>query len=179
MGHCRRMTGTALTAPSSIRLVEAVERAGGMFVDNYGRPVGLKLPPDLPYETYESIGLMLTEVDDLVRWCCGDWIAYGEDTYKMDMYEQAVALTGMSYNTVQNWASLSRKIPPQRRRGGVRHSVHMEVKALPPADQKRLLTRAYREKIQSSQMRELVKIENGVPPEPIEREICPQCKRPL
>lgn len=167
------------TEPQSLRLIAEVEQAGGMFIDNHGLPVGLNLPPDMPFERYMAIGMALTGADDIVRWSWGDWIAYGEDTYKDDMYLQAVAMTGKSYNTVQNWASLSRKVPPKRRRGDVRHSVHMEVKALPPNDQKRLLAKAARERMQSTEMRELVKDERGVAPEPIEREVCPHCLRPL
>jgi len=165
--------------PRSIQLLAEVEKAGGMFVGANGQPVGLHLPPDMPFDRYEAIGQMFWSVHELSRWCVGDWIAYGEDTYRDDIYLQAVGMTGLSKNTLENYASASRLVPPQRRRPGVSHSIHVEVKSLPAGSQRRLLAKAEREQLTKEAVRGLVREEKGIPPEPIERDVCPECKRPL
>jgi len=166
-------------APQSIQLLAEVEKAGGMFISPNGQPVGLQLPPGLPFDRYEAIGQMFWTVHELSRWCVGDWIAYGEDTYRDDIYLQAVGMTGLSKNTLENYASASRLVPPQRRRSGVSHSIHVEVKSLPAGSQKRLLARAEREQLTKEAVRELVREEKGYEPPPIERPVCETCGKPL
>jgi hypothetical protein len=165
--------------PRSIQLLAEVEKAGGMFISPNGQPVGLQLPPDMPFDRYEAIGQMFWSVHELSRWCVGDWIAYGEDTYRNDIYMQAVGMTGLSINTLQNYASASRLVPPQRRRPNVSHSIHVEVKGLPAGSQKRLLAKAEREHLTKEAVRGLVREEQGYEPEPIAREVCGECGRPL
>jgi len=168
-----------LTEPRSIQLLAEVEKAGGMFVGVNGRPVGLQLPPGLPYEQYEAMLILAWNVHELSRWVIGDLIAAAEDEYRDEIYLQAVALTNLSKNTLENYASTSRLVPPQRRRGNVKHSIHIEVKSLPAPAQKRLLARAEREQLTKEAVRELVREEKGHEPEPIEREVCSECGRPL
>ncbi len=165
--------------PQSIRLLAEVEKAGGMFVSHDGGPVGLSLPTDLPYETYESLLLMAFAVHELSRWVIGDLLAAAENEYRNDIYMQAVNLTGLSYHTLENYASASRLVPPQRRRYGVSHSIHREVQSLPADAQKRLLAKAKRDQLTKEAVRELVREEKGVPPQPIARDICEGCGRPL
>lgn len=169
-----------MTEPQSLTLLAEVEKAGGVFLGPNGHPVGLQLPPGLPFERYEALLLMFWEVHELSRFVIGDLLAAAEDEYRDDLYLQAVAMTGLSYNTLQNYASASRMVPPSRRRTpAVSHSIHVEVKGLPPNSQRRLLARAEREQLTKEAVRELVREENGHPPKPIERELCPECKRPL
>ncbi len=99
--------------------------------------------------------------------------------YREDIYLQAVSLTGLSHQTLENYASASRLVPPQRRRPNVSHSIHVEVKSLPAGAQKRLLAKAEREQLTKEAVRGLVREEKGVPPEPIERDVCSECGRPL
>lgn len=165
--------------PRSIQLLAEVEKAGGMYVGANGRPVGLQLPPGLPYDQYESLLILAWEVHELSRWVIGDIISAAEDQYRNDIYMQAVGLTGLSYNTLQNYASASRLVPPQRRRSSVSHSIHVEVKSLPAGSQKRLLAKAEREQLTKEAVRGLVREEKGHQPEPIERPVCPECGRPL
>lgn len=167
------------SSPQSLTLLAEVEKAGGVFLGPNGQPVGLQLPPGLPYDRYEAIGKMFWAAHELTRWCVGDWIAYGEDEYRDDIYLQAVGMTGLSKNTLENYASASRMVPPQRRRPNVSHSIHVEVKGLPPNSQRRLLAKAERDHLTKEAVRELVREENGHPPKPIERELCPECRRPL
>jgi hypothetical protein len=167
------MTGTALTAPSNLSLLAELE-ANGAIVDK-----GLHLPPDLPFERYEAIGAMLGYFHDVSKWLVGDWIAYGEDTYRDDMYAQACEVTGLSPNTLQNYVSTARMVPPRRRRPRVSFSHHQEVKGLTAEAQKRLLLKAEREQLTKMDMRALVKLEQGREEPPIERDVCGECGRPL
>jgi len=169
-----------LVTPESFRLIEKVQEAGGIYVGANGRPVGLQLPPGLPYERYEALLVMFWEAHELTRFVIGDLIAAAEDEYRDEIYLQAIALTGLSKNTLENYASTSRLVPPQRRRlGTVSHSIHVEVKSLPAGAQKRLLAKAEREQLTKEAVRELVREEKGHPPEPIEREVCRECGRPI
>ena len=150
-----------------------------MFIGPSGRPVGVSLPPGLPFERYAALLHMFWDVHNLSRWCIGDVLAAAEPEYRNDIYVQAISLTQLSKKTLENYASASRLVPPQRRRDEVSHSIHVEVKSLPAGSQKRLLARAEREQLTKEAVRELVREEKGHEPEPIEREVCPTCKRPL
>lgn len=149
-----------------------------MFVNTDGQPVGLYLPPGLPYERFEAILYGLWNAHELSRWCLGDAIAYSEDEYRDDVYMQAVSVTGLSLNTLQNYASASRLVPPQRRRLNVSHSIHVEVKSLDGNQQRQLLAKAEREGLTKEAVRELVREAKGRP-EPEERPVCGECGRPL
>lgn len=156
-----------------VGLLAELERLG-VIIDK-----GIILPPGLPYDQYESLCVMMWQVHEVTRFAIGDLIAYGEDNYDSDIYLQAVAMTGLSKNTLENYASASRLVPPQRRRPKVSHSIHVEVKSLPASDQKRILLQAEREDLTKEAVRGLVREAKGKPADPIEREICGECGRPL
>ncbi len=165
--------------PRSIQLLAEVEQVGGMFIGPDGRPVGVSLPPGLPFERYAALLHMFWDVHNLSRWCIGDILAAAEPEYRNDIYAQAISLTQLSQNTLENYASTSRLVPPQRRRENVGHSIHVEVKSLPAASQKRLLAKAEREQLTKEAVRGLVREEKGHPPEPIAKEVCESCGRPI
>jgi len=135
----------------------------------------LTLPPDLTYDEYEQLLSLLGMISDASRWWLADALAFGELAYADDRYVQAAQWTGLSEQACMNYASLARRVPPNRRRDGVYFSLHQEVAPLPPAEQKAWLKTAEEEKLTKAELRARIK----GPPEVIEVEVCESCGRPL
>ena len=70
-------------------------------------------------------------IADSSAWCLGDWLIYGQHLYA-DRYRHAVAMAGLDYQTLRNYAWIARKFEPARRRAGLAFQHHVEVAALPP-----------------------------------------------
>jgi len=142
-------------------------------------PTSLTLPLDLLYEDYETIGAFIGMVGDASRWWLADWLAQGEHLYG-EKVAQAAELTRRAPQTLVNAASISRRVPPQRRRLKVSFTAHAEVASLEPADQKRWLKTAETEDLRTHELRARIQAErNGTPDVLDEREVCKCCGRIL
>jgi hypothetical protein len=71
-------------------------------------------------------------------WWLGDWLVYGERTYG-SRYRRAVAVTGLDYQTVRNYATVARRFRLPRRREELSFHHHAEVCSLPDDLQDRWL----------------------------------------
>ncbi|MFD1152718.1 LmbU family transcriptional regulator, partial [Saccharothrix hoggarensis] len=107
-------------------------------------PVGLAFPRDVTFESWEQAGQRLSRIASSSAWYLGDWLVYGQDRYT-GRYRRAVEAVGLDYQTLRNYAWISRKFEPSRRRSGLPFQHHAEVAALPPEEQDRWLDRAERE----------------------------------
>jgi hypothetical protein len=103
--------------------------------------VGLRIPANLRYEDWERAGEKLVRIADTSAWCLGDWLTHGQAMYR-DRYRQAVARAGLDYQTLRNYAWVSRKFSPQRRHEGLSFQHHAEVASLPTDQQDLWLQRA-------------------------------------
>ena len=134
---------------------------------------GLFLPSDLPYESYESIGAMLGALHQAAGFLIGDYLLYGEHTYG-EKYTQAALLIGLSPQTLTNYASIAKRVPPGRRNASVSFSIHGEVASLSPEEQERWLAIAASERLTKQEVRERIR-----PPKeltPAEKTVtCPHC----
>lgn len=148
-------------------LLAALEEVGGV-IDN-----GLFLPPDLPWDQYESIGAFLGELHKSAAFLIGDWLQYGEFTYG-HKYAQAAEVTGLSEQTCANYQSVANRVPPSRRRVGVSYTKHAEVASLPPNDQRHWLKVAAEEGLTRAELRERLRPIKGLPPAG-RSVICPHC----
>lgn len=101
----------------------------------------LRLPADLEYESYEALAIMLGRVKRSTSWLIGDFILFGESVYG-EKYAQAADMTGLAPQTLANYASICKHIPPSRRRPGVSFSLHGEVAYLSPKEQTQWLDQA-------------------------------------
>lgn len=151
-----------------LETLRALEEAGAV-IDN-----GLFLPPDLPFDQYEALGSMLGVLHQMNAFLIGDWLLYGEHTYG-EKYAQAAEKVGLSPQTLANYASISKRIPPMRRRLGVSHSKHAEVAALPPADQRRWLKVAEDENLTKEELRMRLREAGQLPPARPRTIFCPHC----
>jgi len=95
---------------------------------------GLRLPRQLPFDRWLSVGRQLSDIYTSSAWCLGDWLVYGERAYR-DRYHEAVAQTALDYQTLRNYAWVVKRFPLARRRGTLSFGHHAEVAALPEAEQ--------------------------------------------
>ena len=72
----------------------------------------------------------------------GDMLLYGECAYG-EAYAQAIEVTGYEYQTLANYASVCRRVPPERRQAELSFSHHALVAALSPEDQTHWLHEAW------------------------------------
>lgn len=167
---------TDLVTPPNIGLLAALESVGGVANGD-----GLTLPPDLPYDQYESIGALLGYAGRMLNWYIADWLIYGEHHYGEKFYQAAEAI-GKSPDTLKHIQNVGRSVPPQRRRTAtVDFWHHYEVASLPAAEQKRILKQAEDQRLTKMQVRDLAREAKGVPPASpvVERDICSECGRPM
>lgn len=161
-------TATA-PAKNTVQLLAELEKVGAV-IDN-----GLFLPADLPFENYESIGAMLGALHQANSFLIGDWLLYGEHTYG-EKYAQAAELVGLSPQTLANYASISKRVPPGRRRAGVSFSIHGEVASLPPPLQEHWLEIAAIEHLTKQEFRDRLRPRKELPPALAEPVTCPHCQ---
>jgi hypothetical protein len=95
---------------------------------------GLRLPARLSYECWLSVGTRLATVLTSTAWCLGDWLVYGETAFT-GRYRDAIEQTGLVYQTLRNYAWVTRRFPLSRRRDGLSFSHHAEVVSLPEPEQ--------------------------------------------
>jgi hypothetical protein len=67
-------------------------------------------------------------------WCLGDWIVYGQERFR-DRYRYAAQKAGLDYQTLRNYAWVSRKVPQARRCHQLSFQHHAEVAPLDAAEQ--------------------------------------------
>ena len=78
---------------------------------------GLELPPSMPLEMWEVVGRALGEMDDKLRWCIGDWWAYGEHRYgDRHALVESDDWHGPSFQTCVNYGNVCQKFEGNRRR---------------------------------------------------------------
>lgn len=152
---------------NTVQLLAELEKVGAV-IDN-----GLFLPPDLAYDRYEAIGAMLGALHQANSFLIGDWLLYGEHTYG-EKYAQAAELVGLSPQTLANYASIAKRVPPGRRVEGVSFSIHAEVAALPPPLQEHWLTVARNESLTKQEVRDRLRPPKELPPAGTSL-TCPHC----
>jgi hypothetical protein len=77
---------------------------------------GLRVTSDLQFEEWAKLVSELSRLQDAYQFMIGDLIAYGEARYEPGRYMRAAEMTGRQFQTIHQWASACRSIPPERRR---------------------------------------------------------------
>jgi len=96
--------------------------------------MGVVFPHRLPFEAWLGVGAQLAAVASASAWCLGDWLAYGQAAYG-GRYREAVARTGLDYQTLRNYAWVAGRFELSRRRDTLSFGHHAEVAALPAPEQ--------------------------------------------
>jgi hypothetical protein len=85
-------------------------------------------------------------------WCLGDWIAHGQERFR-ERYRDAARKAGLEYQTLRNYAWVSRKIPQERRCPELSFQHHAEVASLDAEEQIRWLRQADANKWSRNELR--------------------------
>ena len=72
-------------------------------------PTGLQFHQELSYDEWDDLGKKLAPIGKSIGFIIGDWINFGETTYG-DKYKEALAATGIAYQTLANYSYVARKV---------------------------------------------------------------------
>jgi hypothetical protein len=103
--------------------------------------IGMRFDARLPFEDWQRLGKHLSMHANASIWWLGDWVAFGKEKYGR-RYRRAVAITGLDYQTLRNYAVVARRFEMSRRRDKLSFQHHAAVCALPEEEQDRWLERA-------------------------------------
>ncbi|WP_285583892.1 LmbU family transcriptional regulator [Actinoallomurus iriomotensis] len=105
------------------------------------RRTSLTLPDAMPLDSWVSVGQEIAVISDASAWWLADWLIYGRETYP-DRYRHAIDRTGLSYQTLRNYAWIARAFPVSRRRDKLSMQHHAEVVTLVAEEQDEWLDQA-------------------------------------
>ncbi|MFI0507809.1 LmbU family transcriptional regulator [Streptomyces albogriseolus] len=114
--------------------------------------VGLQMPTGMAYAEWERAGRQLADVVDSSSWWLGDWLVYGKDHYT-DRYQRGIRAVGLSYQTLRNYAWVSRRFDLTRRRPALSFQHHAELASMPVEEQEVWLDRAEERQWTTKQLR--------------------------
>ena len=95
----------------------------------------------LAFEAWQTIGSRIAAYANASSWWLGDWLVFGRMKYGR-RYKDAIAATGLDYQTLRNYAVVSRRFDVSRRRDTLSFQHHAELCALSDDEQDRWLERA-------------------------------------
>jgi hypothetical protein len=121
-------------------------------------PVGLRLPASLSFARWQALGRRIGSIANASSWWLGDWAVYGEGSYG-EKYKQAIAVTGLDYQTLRNYAWVAGRFDLSRRRDNLSFAHHAEVAALPEQAQEEWLELAERSSWSRNELRARLKDE--------------------
>ena len=120
-------------------------------------PVGLIVPDKkVPFEVWDQAGDLISRADKAIQWAMGDWLIYGENRYGED-HAQALDETRFAERTLDNIASICRRVAPSRRREDLSFSHHVVVAPLAEKDQTYWLKKAAEQKPKRMSIAEIEK----------------------
>ena len=148
-------TGPAQTVvPQQRRLPGEPPRHGQVMTTK----VGLQMPAGTPFEEWERAGRQLSGIVDSSSWWLGDWLVYGKDHY-VDRYQHGIRAVGLQYQTLRNYAWVSRRFEFERRRPALTFQHHAELASLPVDQQEMWLDRAEQNWWTTKQLRRSLRAE--------------------
>ena len=118
--------------------------------------VGLQMPAKMAYDEWERAGRQLADVLDSSSWWLGDWLVYGKDHYT-DRYQRGIRAAGLSYQTLRNYAWVSRRFDLTRRRPCLSFQHHAELASLTVQEQEVWLDRAEQRQWTTKQLRTAIR----------------------
>jgi hypothetical protein len=124
-------------------------------------PVGLRLPASLSFQRWQALGRRIGSITNASSWWLGDWAFYGEGTYGKK-YKQAIALTGLDYQTLRNYAWVAGRFDLSRRRDKLSFGHHAELAALAEREQDEWLDKAERNRWSRNELRTQLRSEKRV-----------------
>jgi hypothetical protein len=117
---------------------------------------GMRFDPLMPIDRWKAVGARLAAYSDAASWWLGDWMAFGQAKYGR-RYKEGIALTGLEYQTLRNYATIARRFDVSRRRDNLSFQHHAEVCSLSDDDQERWLDVADRHGWSKTELRRRVR----------------------
>lgn len=155
--------------------VGALEQAGAVVTET---SLKLSNPRDLTWEQFERLGQFLGTLGQAYCWWVGDLLLYGEDLFGEE-YAQIEASLPHSLHTLENYRSVAKRIPWNRRRPGLSFGAHETVAYLEPEKRDEWLDKAEAEGWKREEMRNAVRDAKELPTAEKSPERCPTCGREL
>ena len=115
-------------------------------------PVGLRLPANLSFERWRALGRRIGSIANASSWWLADWAFYGGGSYG-EKHKQAIAVTGLDYQTLRNYAWVAGRFDLSRRRDNLSFAHHAEVAALSDEEQDEWLDLAERNRWSRNELR--------------------------
>lgn len=133
---------------------EVVRPSGSLSLNGTvrGRRTGLLLPARLSVEDWCQVGEQIVRIGDSSTWWIADWVAYGQDNFPK-RYKRAAEKTGLSYQTLRNYAWVARRFKTARRRAELSFQHHAQLAALSEAEQDAWLERALANQWSATELR--------------------------
>ena len=125
----------------------------------------IRFDPLLPFETWKELGPRIATYATASAWWLGDWLAFGRMKYGR-RYKEAIAATGLDYQTLRNYAVVARRFTPSRRRDNLSFQHHAEVCALSDDDQELWLDLAALRGWSKRELRRRIRAASGAAPAP-------------
>jgi hypothetical protein len=110
---------------------------------------------DLSFDQWSNLMETLSKMDTAFQFALGDALNYGEKRYG-ERYAQAIECTGKEYQSLANYAWVSKAVPAEVRMSGLSWTHHRLVARLTPQEQSTLLQKAYTEQWTVSALQEAV-----------------------
>ncbi|WP_179120360.1 LmbU family transcriptional regulator [Streptomyces tsukubensis] len=117
--------------------------------------IGLHMPTGLSFEDWEKAGRQISGLVNASTWWLGDWLVYGKEHYT-DRYQRGIKSAGLQYQTLRNYAWVSRRFEFHRRRSALSFQHHAEVASLPVPEQEIWFDRAERNNWTTKQLRNAI-----------------------
>ncbi|MFI9721774.1 LmbU family transcriptional regulator [Streptomyces sp. NPDC052396] len=150
---------TAEAVPRAQRAGEVESRRDQVLTTK----TGLHIPIGLAFEEWERAGRQLSGLLNSSSWWLGDWLIFGKDHYA-DRYERGIRAAGLQYQTLRNYAWVSRRFEQHRRRSALSFQHHAELASLRIDEQEEWLDRAERMKWSTKQLRTAIRAQReGIP----------------
>jgi hypothetical protein len=99
-------------------------------------PTGIEFHQDLDFDEWDDLGQKLAPIGKSIGFIIGDWINYGDKRYG-EKYDEALAKTGLAYQTLTNCSHVARKVGIYLRKENLDWSQHATVAKLKTDDEKR------------------------------------------
>lgn len=94
---------------------------------------GLVVARDLSLEDWRRIGHKIAAFSSAVAWAIGDWLIYGEGLGEDgELYAEAASITGRSYESLGQYARVSREFAVDQRDQRVPWAHYRLILSLPP-----------------------------------------------
>lgn len=128
---------------------EEIVRIGNLPSSILVSDIGITFLKDLEFDDWYKLMQTLQRLETAFQFGIGDALNYGQTQYG-EKYSQAMDATGFAYQSLANWAWVSKSVPHHNRVSGLSWSHHRVVAKLPVDQQKEILLSAYSQQMSAT-----------------------------